>query len=104
MGELSSEMSLEKSSTTRIVDQLVKKNLVKRLSRGNDRRICCIGLTKRGESLTREITIARLEDLRSVIESLAEEEQEQVARVLEILLRAVKEKSKGGLKHCCSGS
>jgi amino-acid N-acetyltransferase len=55
MGALASRLNLPESTTTRIVDQLVAKDLASRQSDGRDRRVCCVGLSRKGKALYRRI-------------------------------------------------
>lgn len=55
MGELAGQLHLTVSTMTRIVDQLVAKDLVKRWFDPSDRRVCCVELTASGRKLIEQI-------------------------------------------------
>src|SRR5689334_13006196 len=51
MGELSSELTVPMSTATRIVDGLVKADMLERVHDANDRRIVRVGMSKNGREL-----------------------------------------------------
>ena len=60
MSALSRDLGVSLSAMTQIADRLERANLVKRVAEDNDRRVRCLRLTPRGESIMR-----RREDVRT---------------------------------------
>ena len=83
MSDLSDRMMLAISTMTRIVDQLVKRKLVKRVKGKNDRRVCTLKLTKHGVSLLENLNVALYETQKEILEKVE-------PRYRGILLNAIK--------------
>jgi DNA-binding MarR family transcriptional regulator len=84
--DLTSELMLTSSGTTKRLDRLERAGLVQRGPDPNDRRGTLITLTPKGLELMHELTAAHLENERRLISSLAEHEQEELARLLRTLV------------------
>ena len=53
--ELARELYIDSASMTRMIDRLEKRGLMRRMPRGNDRRIITLKLTDNGERLARQL-------------------------------------------------
>jgi DNA-binding MarR family transcriptional regulator len=67
MTELSRLMRPERSSTTGLVDRVVKRGLVARIDDPADRRTCVVGLSDDG----RRLAVAAHDDVTARLESMA---------------------------------
>ena len=70
MSDLSSKMMLAISTMTRIVDQLVKRKLVKRTKDKNDKRVCTLKVTKTGAELLTNINVALFETQKEILDKV----------------------------------
>ncbi|MBI4303025.1 MAG: MarR family transcriptional regulator [Chloroflexi bacterium] len=90
MNELSKAMSVDNSTMTRMVDQLVDKGLVYRKPDEKDRRLVRIGLTEKGKELHRDLE-AELENFyQAALDGISEEERLGIIHSLEQLNNAIK--------------
>ena len=85
MRELAFRMDLDRSTMTRIVDQLVKKGMVARHLSEEDRRICCVRLTKKGHQCYLELRSRFLAFQKAILEKIPSESREQVIEALQQL-------------------
>lgn len=105
MGQLSAEIYLAESAATRLVNRLVKLNLVKRQGDENDRRLVRVTLTSYGRELARLVFERRSFRFNNLAQNLKPEEREQlitslkaVMRVFEALEEGSKEQHKNTVK------
>jgi len=70
------------SDTSRIVDRLVKKSLVKKNICKTDRRLVDITITKRGEKLLEELDL-RNEQMDAILNNLSEEDAKTLNHLLD---------------------
>lgn len=96
MGGLASRLHLTESTTTRIVDQLVAKELVTRRLDGRDRRVCCVGLSRQGKALHRRIRVELLEREKTFLRHMTATSRQALIRGLEELSRSVDSWRDGG--------
>ena len=89
MGELAAEMHLTVSTMTRIVNQLVRKTLVRRASSDADRRVCRVALAPRGRTLWKRIQSELVENNMEVLRSVPPGERETLIRAIGRLSGAV---------------
>ena len=89
MGELAAELRLTVSTLTRVVDQLVVKQLVDRVRGVEDRRICQASLTRAGRQVWRRIQAELVASDREVLRDITPGEREVVIRVIGQLTQAV---------------
>ncbi|MCQ3930635.1 MAG: hypothetical protein DPW16_09250 [Chloroflexi bacterium] len=97
MNDLSETMELAKSTMTRMVDQLVEKELVRRKPDAEDRRIVLVGLTNQGRTVRATLEKALQDFFRQVEAGLQEDERHLILRSLERITGLVKDV----LKNCC---
>jgi len=98
MNELSRAMGLANSTMTRMVENLVTKELVRRWQDDQDRRVVRVTLTARGRELQRALKEARRELQRRILEEIQEGERPAILDALEKLNAAV-EKT---MQSCCA--
>ena len=89
LNKLAELLNLESSSTSRTVDNLVKRGLVKRDIDPLDRRYVIIILTERGNELFRNIEERMDSYFRQVYLGLPIDKREQVLESLNLLLKAI---------------
>lgn len=96
MSTLSSTLGLDNSTTTRLVDTVGKKGLIRREKGREDRRVTVVLLTEKGEKLCRQFeeTVDALGE--EVLQNMSQEKQEQIHESLETVLWSL---SKGKLGH-----
>ncbi len=90
MGELSAEIYLAESATTRLVNRLVDLNLVKRHSDEKDRRVVRVALTAYGSQLARLVFEKRSHRFNNLADRLDPEERENLIVSLQAVMRVYK--------------
>ena len=82
MSALGRDLGVSLSAMTQIADRLERASLVKRVAEGNDRRVRCLRLTPRGESIMQRREDARAEHASAALARLSGEETEGSVRRL----------------------
>jgi DNA-binding MarR family transcriptional regulator len=88
MSAVSRELGVSLSAMTQIADRLERARLVERVVTGNDRRVRCLQLTKRGDKMMRLREAARVRRIRAVLEHLAPKAREETLAALHTFIRA----------------
>ncbi|MEN6449010.1 MAG: MarR family transcriptional regulator [Thermoguttaceae bacterium] len=88
MSAIGRELGASLSAMTQIADRLERAKLVKRVPRGDDRRVRCLQLTERGERLMGLYEEARIAKISKVLGQLSPAERGEVTGGLQLLLRA----------------
>ncbi len=88
MGELADCLYLEISTMTRVVDQLVLRQLVAREADPKDRRICRIRITRKGKSLISKIRGELIKEHEMVLRNIPAQSREAVIDAMSNLLSA----------------
>ncbi len=83
--ELCNATFRDKPSITRLVDNLEKLNLVKRVASENDRRINLIYLTKQAQKLQEETMVLAEETLNEALETVPVEKVDVCKEVLQVV-------------------
>ncbi len=83
MNELSEAMGLANSTTTRIVDQLVRKGLVRRKTDDADRRVVKVSLTPKGQELRRTLDKEQQDLFKQAFAKIPDDERPVMVRCLE---------------------
>jgi len=83
--ELCNATFRDKPSITRLVDNLEKLNLVKRVASENDRRINLIYLTKQAQKLQQETMVLAEETLNEALETVPVEKVDVCKEVLQVV-------------------
>ncbi|NLZ92555.1 MAG: MarR family transcriptional regulator [Firmicutes bacterium] len=91
MGELSAEIYLAESAATRLVDRLVKMNLVKRKGDIKDRRVVRVYLTSYGLQLANLVFERRKHRFDNLAARLLPEEREMLVLSVKAVLRVFEE-------------
>ncbi len=91
MGELSTEIYLAESAATRLVDRLVKMNLVKRKGDDKDRRVVRVYLTSYGRQLANLVFQRRSLRFRNLAERISPDEREMLIVSIQAVLRVFEE-------------
>jgi len=76
---------VESSSTTYVVDKLVKRGLVRRRHSGTDRRVVLLALTAAGRRLIQSIFPPHADAIRHAVAALRPSEQARAVRLLRAL-------------------
>lgn len=90
LGQLSMVLNLEKSTTSRLVTQLLEKGICHIQSDENDRRNKLISLTKKGLALVNKIHFEAKLQVRQALDMMNEDEKNTVVRGLSIYAKALK--------------
>jgi DNA-binding MarR family transcriptional regulator len=98
MNELSAVIGVDTSTMTRMIDQLVNKELVVRKTGDKDRRLVYNGLTEKGRKLHQELSQALDKFYQDSLEQIPEEERESIVNSLVTVNNAISR----GLAECCS--
>lgn len=89
MGELSSELGIPLSSSTRVVDGLVRAKLLERINDPMDRRVVRIQMSDFGKQLTRVATDHIKQHIASLLDSFSPTEQEQLIKLATKLFKTM---------------
>jgi len=90
LNELAELLDLDKSTTSRTINNLVDLGLVQRELSPADRRYVTINLTKEGEKIYKNIEDSMDEYYLNIFNSIPEEKRSQVLESLELLTDAIK--------------
>jgi DNA-binding MarR family transcriptional regulator len=88
MSALSRELSVSLSAMTQIADRLERAGIVKRSLEGSDRRVRCLQLTTRGQSMMRERERTRIQRVSAIVETLSEKSRDEILSAMQVLLEA----------------
>lgn len=86
MNELAKAINLQMSSTTGLIDRLVKQDLVKRERSEEDRRAVFVDLTKKGYSVLKEIHQQKQESIQNLFSKLSSKDRMQYLEIIEKLV------------------
>lgn len=101
MGQLAGGVQLSVSTMTRVVDQLVGKELVERVASPRDRRVCCVRLTEEGKDLLGTINGGLLEMEKSILDRIAPADRENMIASLGLLVEAIDQWRSECRGECC---
>jgi len=90
LGQLSAALNLEKSTTSRLITQLLDKGICQIQVDENDRRNKLISLTKKGLQLVNKIHFEANLQVQQALDMMSEEEKEVVVRGISIYAKALK--------------
>jgi DNA-binding MarR family transcriptional regulator len=90
VNQMAQELSLTSSRVTRIIDGLVDKNLVNRISGENDRRVFNLSLKPKGEKVAQESIKDHIKIHEEIIKNIPEEYHQSMIEILRKLNEAVK--------------
>lgn len=89
--ELSSKVFKDSASVTRIIELLVKSNLVKRTINGEDRRRNYLSVTREGTKVLQDVQGIILKNRAVALEGISQQELESMRRNLQKIIDNVKE-------------
>ena len=89
MGELSSELSIPLSSSTRIVDGLVNAKLLERVNDPLDRRVVRIQMSEYGKQFSQTATEHIKQHIASLLNNFSPAEQEQLLQLVTKLFKSM---------------
>lgn len=84
--DIAGELGVQSSTVTRICDRLVRKGLVSRQERSEDRRATWVVLTTAGRDLVAEIMRGRRDELAALVDAIPISDPEALASVLNALV------------------
>jgi MarR family transcriptional regulator, organic hydroperoxide resistance regulator len=97
MNELSDKLNLNTSTMTRVIDNLVRDEYIKRTRDENDRRIVLVSLTDKGNEAAMTLNESVNNYYKKIIASLPQGEVESVLNSVNILLDAFRKAN----PNCC---
>lgn len=97
MNELSDRMNLDTSTMTRVIDKLVRDELIKRERDEADRRIVLVALTEKGKEAATMLSSSVNEYYKKIISSIPEGTMDDVLRAVSVLLKAFEKAN----PNCC---
>jgi DNA-binding MarR family transcriptional regulator len=86
MGDLAQRLLIANSSCSRNVGRLVDDGLLERLPGRTDRREVMVQLTPAGARQWRTMAVTHTRDIERLLDSLTDDDQQQLDRVLQILI------------------
>lgn len=86
ISEIAEELGVSTAAASQMVDRMVNEGMILRSEDPHDRRVKLISLTERGHQLLHENFQARRNWLSEIVETLSDEEKEQVRQVFEMLV------------------
>ena len=89
MNELSKELNLAMSTSTRIVDILVRDGIVSRHPSESDRRKVCIRLTEKGREIAEKLNACTQQFWANILNAIPDEKKNQVSANMKMLLSAL---------------
>jgi DNA-binding MarR family transcriptional regulator len=97
---ISRELGVSLSAVTQIADRLERVHLVRRVTEDADRRIRCLQLTDRGETLLRLHDEERIRRMEAALRQLTPKAREETVRMFERLVQAaIAARAKNGDGH-----
>lgn len=98
MNELSQELGLALSTLTRIVDVLVRDEIIGRRQSDSDRRKVLVELTIKGTDLARKLNECTEKFWKKIFDQIPENERKPVTKHLRMLLNLLEDAD----KECCT--
>jgi len=97
MNDLSQSQGVTISTMTRVVDVLVRDNVLQRTGSPKDRRKVCIKLTSKGEELAKRLQKCTRMYTKDILDKIPEDKRGQVVESIELLINAIKSSN----PRCC---
>jgi len=85
MSEMGKDLSVDSSTLTRIVDKLVKKNLIVRKPDLEDRRVVRVAMSRKGRAIGEKFKQERKEKVKSILKQMMPEERNTFLNLLETI-------------------
>lgn len=93
MSELRQVLAVDKSTTTRLVNPLVRDGLIERKKSENDSRSVTLRLTPAGEDVHRRVWLCLVDFVDTIAAGIPEEKRDHVYDAVKTFIRAVKNAS-----------
>ncbi|UCZ53760.1 winged helix DNA-binding protein [Bacillus shivajii] len=87
--DLTQILNLEKSTVSRLVQQLEKKDWLKRETSPKDQRMKILRLTEKGQKIAQRLETSRIEKFNSILANIPENRHKEVIVALELLIEAI---------------
>ena len=104
LGALATELYLDKSTASRVVETLERKGYVRRAPHPEDARAIQLVATARGKSLHAGIEAALLDEERRLIAGLSPEVRKAATALIRDLARATAKRMDVNAPGCCAGT
>jgi DNA-binding MarR family transcriptional regulator len=91
MADLHNLLSVEKSTTTRLVNPLIKKGLLKRESAQHDSRAVTLTLTDEGKKTHQKVSLCLGGFFQKVTKNIPAGKKDQILEAIRIFIRAIKD-------------
>jgi DNA-binding MarR family transcriptional regulator len=88
VGDLANDLGRSLSATSRLLDQMVRRDLIGRQEDAQDRRVKRVTLAERGQELITRVQRRRAEAQLSVMAALTDAERAEVMRAMSLLAEA----------------
>jgi len=92
MTELSGNLGIAKSTTTGLVSRLEKDGFLERVKSFDDKRVINVSLTEKGKKVIDEVIIERVQFIKSVLQSMPEQFENELIDLLEKFNSAIVKK------------
>ncbi len=89
MSELSTELNVPMSTATRIVDWLVRGDMVERVNDPNDRRVVRVGMSKSGRDLYETGMTYNKQRIEKLLKDFSSDEQAQLLKLMHKLFNSL---------------
>ena len=99
MADLHKILSVEKSTTTRLVNPLIKKGLMRRDTAAHDSRAVKFTLTKEGRETHKKVLICLTDFFQRVLGNIPVKKRNEVLESVKIFILAIKNSENGS--RCC---
>jgi len=99
MADLHQILSVQKSTTTRLVNPLIKKGLLRRDKADHDSRAVKLTLTKEGIETHKKVWLCLMDFCKKVTSNIPEEKKDEVLECVKIFIAAIKNSSNAC--SCC---
>lgn len=99
MADLHKILSVEKSTTTRLVNPLIKKGLLQRDKADHDSRAAKLTLTKEGRETHKKVQVCLTDFFQRVLGNVPEKKRAEVLESVKIFITAIKNSASG--RDCC---
>ncbi|MBO8140014.1 MAG: MarR family transcriptional regulator [Thermosipho sp. (in: Bacteria)] len=92
MTELSGNLGIAKSTTTGLVSRLEKDGFLERVKSSDDKRVINVSLTEKGKKVIDEVIVERVQFIKSVLQSMPEQFENELIDLLERFNSAIVKK------------
>ena len=90
ISELHKLLAVEKSTTTRLLNPLIQKRLLKREKAQHDSRAATLILTEKGKKIHQKVSLCLAGFFQKVTQNIPQNKKQQILEDIRILIRAIK--------------